>query len=288
MTSRSRTRPRVAAGHARRTRPVRRSSAGLTRVRSAALLALLASGAAIYGVGAAPAFGFATLDLSGMRYTDEAAVRSRLDIQPGTNLFGLATEPLEARLLELPTVTRASVSVELPATLSVEVAERSPILVWQIGERRHLVDRDGRLFAELGARPTDEARSLPVVDDRRATSTSLAVGMNVDPVDLDAATRLGSLRPTDVGSAARGLRVELTDDNGYVVRAEPSGWTAVFGFYTPSLRTPDMIPGQVQLLRSLLLEEGERNVVRVTLASETDGTFTTPRPEPTPEPTPEP
>jgi hypothetical protein len=249
-----------------------------------ALLALLASGAGIYGVGAAPAFGLASLDVAGLRYTDEAAIRSRLAIPPGTNLFGLATEPLEAKLRELPTVTRAAVSVELPTTLSVEIAERSPILVWQVGERRHLVDRDGRLFAELGARPTEEARSLPVVDDRRAASASLAVGMDVDPVDLDAATRLGSLRPTDVGSAARDLIVELTDEEGYVLRAAPSGWAAVFGFYTPSLRTPEIIPGQVQLLRSLLVEEGERNVVRATLAGETDGTFTTPRPDPTPEP----
>ena len=54
----------------------------------------------------------------------------------------------------------------------------------------------------------------------------------------------------------------------------PSGWRAVFGFYTASLRTPELVPGQVRLLRSLLIGR-EAMVDRVILASETDGTYTT-------------
>ncbi len=276
MTARSR--PRTPGGHARRTRPVRRASAGLTPVRAGALLAMLASAAAVYGVGAAPAFTLTGLDLVGIRYTDEAAVRQRLAIPDGTNVFRLDTEPLEKRLRELPTVERAAVDVRLPGTLAVEVAERTPILVWRVGERGFLVDRQGALFAELGREQVEEARSLPEVDDQRAASAELAVGQRLDAVDLDAATRLGSLTPSDVGSAAPRLRLQLTDPNGYVLRAEPESWAAIFGFYTASLRTPAIIPGQVRLLRSLLVEQGERNVVRIVLASETDGTFTTPPP----------
>ena len=47
----------------------------------------------------------------------------------------------------------------------------------------------------------------------------------------------------------------------------------MFGFYTPSLRTPELVPGQVRLLRSLLIGR-EPLVDRVILASETDGTYT--------------
>jgi hypothetical protein len=47
---------------------------------------------------------------------------------------------------------------------------------------------------------------------------------------------------------------------------------AVFGYYTPSLRTTDIIPGQVRLLRSLLLGR-EGLIERIVLASETDGTY---------------
>ena len=56
----------------------------------------------------------------------------------------------------------------------------------------------------------------------------------------------------------------------------------MFGFYTPSLRTTELIPGQVRLLRSLL-DGREPHVDRVILATETDGTYT-PRATPEAEP----
>jgi hypothetical protein len=251
-------------------------------VRAGAALAMLASAAAIYGVSASSAFGVADVDVAGIRYSDETAVHDRLAVPAGANLFGLATEPLEARLLELPTIASASVDVRLPATLEVRIAEREPVLVWQVAKRRLLVDADGVLFAELAGRPTADAGALPVVADRRGASASLDVGDRLEPVDRDAATRLASLHPSDVGSAVPGLAVEVTDVHGFVIRATPASWHAVFGFYTPSLRTPEIIPGQVRALCSLLLEQGESNVERIVLASETDGTFTTPRPSAAP------
>jgi hypothetical protein len=72
----------------------------------------------------------------------------------------------------------------------------------------------------------------------------------------------------------------VTDENGFVVSAMPGGWSAVFGFYTPSLRRPDLIAGQVRLLRSLLGGR-EPSVDRVILASDTSGTLI-PRPSATP------
>jgi hypothetical protein len=70
------------------------------------------------------------------------------------------------------------------------------------------------------------------------------------------------------------------DEDGFVVAAS-GGWQAVFGFYSPATRSTDMIPGQVRLLRSMLLEAGEATVRRVILASATDGTYmprSTPKP----------
>ena len=202
------------------------------------------------------------------------------------NLFGLRTGALEAGLLELPTVRSADVGVGLPDSLLVRLEERTPVLVWRVGARRYLVDRDGNLFARVGDEPPAEVAALPVVEDRRATSAGLSVGGRLEAVDLDAATRLASLLPADVGSEAEGLSVIVSDMNGFVVRSRPEGWSAVFGFYTLSLRTPDLIPGQVRLLRSLLIGR-EPLLDRVILASETDGTYTvkpTPRPSATPAP----
>ena len=61
----------------------------------------------------------------------------------------------------------------------------------------------------------------------------------------------------------------------------PADWAATFGYYTQSLRTTELIPGQVRLLRSLLVGR-EGLIERIVLASETDGTYI---PKPTPKPT---
>jgi membrane-associated protease RseP (regulator of RpoE activity) len=274
----------------RRTRTVRRASAGLSPIRAGALLAMLLAATAVYGVANSSAFVFEDLRLEGAAFTDPAVVEEALEDVRGRNLFGLRTGALEGGLRELPTVRDADVSVRLPDSLVVRVEERTPILVWRVGARRYLADADGRLFARIGEDPAEaaaaKAAALPVVEDRRAASAGLSVGGRLEAVDLDAATRLASLGPADVGSEADALTVAVSDANGFVIRARPDGWSAVFGFYTLSLRTPELIPGQVRLLRSLLVGR-EPLIERVILASETDGTYTlkpTPRPSATPSP----
>jgi hypothetical protein len=98
---------------------------------------------------------------------------------------------------------------------------------------------------------------------------------------VEVANRLGSLEPADVGSAAERLRLTVDDVDGFLVSVS-GGWTAVFGFYSPATRSAEMIPGQVRLLRSLLLDR-EPNTRRIILASVTDGTYV---PRSTPKATP--
>jgi hypothetical protein len=245
---------------------------------------MLVSAAAIYGVGASPAFDYARMEVNDLRFTDAGAVEAALAESRGENLFRLSTGPLQAKLETIPTVAHARIDVRLPGTLAVTLQERVPVLIWQAGKSRYLADADGSLFALLGDTPPPEAAGLPVVDDRRSASAGLAVGSRLDPVDIDAATRLASLVPGDVGSSAVGLAVAVTDENGFVVTTRPAGWSAVFGFYTPSLRTTALIPDQVRLLRSLLIGR-EQLVERVILASGTDGTYV-PRATPSPSPKP--
>ena len=265
----------------RRTPRIRRASAGLSPVRAGATLVLLLSAAAVYGVANSSAFEFAAMRLEGASYTAAVDVNGILDRVRGENLFRLDTGPLEEELGALPTVLAATVAVRLPDTLVVNLDERTAIIIWRVGERRYLVDVDGTLFARLGDLPPREAARLPVIDDRRAASPGLSIGRRLDAVDLDAATRLASLLPRDVGSEAEGLDVQVGDANGFVLRSRPASWTAIFGFYTASLRTPEIVPGQVRLLRSLLIGR-EPLVERIVLASESDGTFIA---KPTPMPT---
>jgi cell division septal protein FtsQ len=262
---------RRAGGPGRRTRRIRRASAGLTPVRAGAALAMLLSAGAVYGLAATSAFGFAKLQIEGAAITSEATIRESLALTEGENLFEIATDPLAARLREIPAIAGATISIGLPDTVAVRIEERQPILVWRIEDRRLLVDRSGLLFAKVTGASPPAVAELPVIVDTRAASRKLTVGKTVDAIDLDAATRLASLTPQAIGSSASGLSVGVTDANGFVVSSVPESWEAVFGFYGRSLRKPDLIPGQVLVLQNLLLDR-ESTVAQVILGDDRAGT----------------
>jgi cell division septal protein FtsQ len=276
-------------GGARRTPKVRRRSAGLTPVRAGALLALLVALTGLYGATRSDAFTVRRTAITGAAWTPEEAVRSALAIPAGQNLFTLGTRELERRLEAMPAIRGASISVVLPDEVRVAVSERVPLLAWKVGDQRYLVDEDGFLFARVEGPVADRAEDLPVVDDRRLAGEGLTLGSTLDPVVLDAALRLGSLQPADLGTAATHLDIRVDDEDGFVMTADPVGWSATFGFYTPTLRTTELIPGQVRLLRSMLAQAGEGTVLKVILADDRSGTrIPRPSPSPTPKPTPKP
>ena len=262
---------------------VRRPRIGrlVTPARAAGLLGMLASGFMLTFVTGPSAFALARTQVPSLQWTADADLRAALALPNDANVFQLDTAPLENALEALPAVAAAEVGVALPdAAIVVTIQEREAILAWEAGDLRYLADREGVIFA-TAARDAELRPAVAVVEDRRSgAADSLAVGARLDPVDLDVATRLASLTPADVGSAASHLRVRITNLDGFVVYVE-KGWTAVFGFYSPATRDTGLIPGQVRLLRSFLADR-EANVARVILASEADGTYV---PRSTPKPT---
>ncbi len=253
---------------------------------------MVVTGAATWGVAASPAFGIRTTDLSGMVVTTEADVDAVLALgNPAPNAFMLATDGLRTGLEAIPSVAGANVSVALPGTLVVHIVERTPILAWRSGPSLFLVDRDGRVIADAGSAGASPAAraiaaGLPTVDDRRVPAAQggdlvsevqplLAIGGRLGPIELDVATRLLSLRPADVGSAAGALQVRLDDEDGWTLHPTVDRpWTGVFGFYSATLRPADLVPEQARLLRSLLAGR-EAQLLRVVLADGAHGTYTT-------------
>jgi hypothetical protein len=185
----------------------------------------------------------------------------------------MRTDALIDALRTIPTVRDAQVSIELPDTVRVHIDEREPILIWAVGDARFLVDRAGLLFAPAGDDSAAAIADLKVIRDTRTTGPSLGVGSTLDSIDLDVATRLGSLKPADLASGATALDVTVDDAEGFVVSSGKDGWIATFGIYTPTLRPPSMVPGQVRLLRSILIDHGEANLARIDLAKTLAGTF---------------
>ncbi len=252
---------------------IKRRSAGMTPLRAGAILLMLLCAAGTYGVVGTGAFTFHHLRIDGEHYTPEDAVTAALALPQGTNLVRLRTDTLADALLAIPTVGDAQVSIELPDTVRVHIDERQPILIWAAGESRFLVDRAGLLFAPAGDEKAAAIADLRVISDTRTTAAGLSVGSVLDPIDLDVATRLGSLQPADLASGAAALDVTVGDEAGFVVSSGKDGWIATFGIYTPTLRPPSMVPGQVRLLRSILIKQGEANLARIDLARTIEGTF---------------
>jgi len=266
----------AARGGAGRSRGIRRRSAGLTPVRAGALLALLAGILGLYGLSSSGAFIARHTTVTGATWTAQDTILAALAIPPSQNVFTVSSAALAGRLAGIPAIRATHVTVAFPDEIRVAVTERRALVTWEIGSHRYLVDETGFLFGELGDAPPSAADTLPVIEDARAVAAALAVGTSIDPVTLDAALRIGSLTPADLGSAAQGITIRVDDKDGFTVTARPTGWTAVFGFYTPTLRTTDLIRGQVRLLRSLLYGR-EAGVLRIVLADDRSGTYV-PRP----------
>ena len=209
-------------------------------------------------------------------YTSEDAVTSALALQQGANLVRLRTDAL----VDGPpddcrrSATRRSRS-SCPTRSRVDIDEREPILIWAIGRpRASWSTRTGLLFAPAGDESAGAIADLPVIDDARV-DRERAVGRlrprpdrprRRDPPRLASRRRTSAARPPPWTST-------VDDTAGFVVSTGQDGWIATFGIYTPTLRPPSMVPGQVRLLRSILIEHGEANLARIDLAKTTAGTF---------------
>ncbi len=277
---------------ARRRASQRRASSRLSPRRALAALVMVGAGAATWGVAASPAFVVRTTDVSGVVLTSDASLQAALTLgSPAPNAFTLQTDGLQAGLEAIPSIAQADVRVTLPGTLRVHVVERVPILAWRTADALLLVDRDGLVIADAAATDASAgaralAAGLPTVDDERAAGVPPggvvgevqplpSVGDQLGALEMDVATRLLSLRPADVGSSAPALQVVQDDQDGWIVRpAQGQAWTAIFGFYSATLRPPDLVPAQTRLLRGLL-EGRETRVVRIVLADGSHGTYTT-------------
>jgi hypothetical protein len=219
------------------------------------------------------------IELAGLGYTDAGAVFAALALSEtgSNNVFLLRTGDIRKRLLDLPSVADADVRVVLPNGLTVAVTERVAVLRVTHGGVTYLLDGDGVVLEARAANaPT---LPLPLIDDRRIElGTPFEVGRPIDPTESAAMLQIGALTPALLGSTATNLVLAADDTDGFTVTAEPFGWRAVFGFYTPTLRPPTLIGQQAQCLRNLLAE-GEAQIDTIYLAPQGDrcGTYL-PRP----------
>jgi hypothetical protein len=202
--------PRRPSAQVRRT-TVKRHSPGLnfTQIVAVGLIAAFAS--AIVVVGMSPTFAVRNIQVHGATFTDEAVVRSIVGMDGKPNAFGLDSSGIAATLVRLPAVQSASVSVELPSTVVVNIVERKPRLVWAIGSRRFVVDENGLIFGlvDTAGNPIPSAAGpLPSPgEEGNATDTPEATDTPVDTSSAVEPTASPTPEPTAVPTPTAKPRV---------------------------------------------------------------------------------
>lgn len=225
-----------------------------------------------------------TIEVRGATLLSPDALRQAAGIPLGSNLLAVDLRAVQLSLAALPFVASVQVRAALPDRVVIDVHEAPLLMRWRVAGSEWLIGGDGRVIGAVTEpilAPTAAAQIavLPLIDDQRATaglvSGAAFAASTIDPIILDAATRLAGLAPADAGSASTSFALTILDQYGFTLHATGGGaeWTAVFGTYSASIRPTTLIPGQVRLLRSLLRGR-EAAIGWVILADDQAGTFT--------------
>ena len=170
--------PRRYQTHVRR-QPVRHDGPALQTVQVLAGCLMTLCLAGVLAVTMAPGFAARSLVIHGAQFTSQSVIASIVGFDGSPNLFGLRTDRAADQLARLPAVEAASVKVQLPSTIVVTLTERSPKLIWVIGDKRYAVDQDGLLFGlvDTAGNPVPSSAGPPA--SPAATDASSGAGSSV-------------------------------------------------------------------------------------------------------------
>ncbi len=147
------------------------------RSRLLAVFLCLLLGAALYLAASRPEFHAAPAQVTGNQRISADEINSVLG-STGQSIFVLTSAQLESRLrLNYPDLESAHVSISLPNTISVDVVERKPVLLWQQGTGYTWIDAQGIAF-----RPRGAAAGLIAVAALATPPAPSAAAAPVDPL----------------------------------------------------------------------------------------------------------
>jgi cell division protein FtsQ len=152
------------------------------------------------------------VEVRGSNFLSESEVRELLGPAVGENILRLDIDELKAHLRASPWVRDAAVGRTLPDTLKVDVRERVPVALAELG-RLFLMDADGVVIDEYG--PRTSAFDLPIV-------------RGLDGLDAESrrerAQRAGALlrELEELAAEVSEVRVEDSGDLRVVLRGTPA------------------------------------------------------------------
>ncbi|MBW3575299.1 MAG: FtsQ-type POTRA domain-containing protein [Actinobacteria bacterium] len=185
------------------------------------------------------------VEVEGVVHTDAEEVRRAAAIDIGEAMLTVRGSRATRAIEKLPWVATATVVRSWPATVIVNVAERSAVAVADLGAHRQVIlGADGRQLAVV-SRGDQRAEGLPVL---QGLQFEPAPGQAVDPSDMGAlelAERLGAQFD------AAEVRVVVTDGAVEAALSRKPGGELVARF-----GTPDRLEAKVSALASVVQQAG--------------------------------
>ena len=159
------------------------------------------------------------VDVEGVVYANPELIASIVDSIDGEPILTVDLDAAEDKLLMIPWVRQARVSMHLPSRVTIEVVERSPIAFFRsVDGFNRVIDRDGRVLDVIEGDPVD---FTPII----GTGPNLSAGQNTEQPFLGAAELINAL-PSEL--RARLLTVTVSPE-GEVSLALTNDVEVLFG-----------------------------------------------------------
>ena len=133
------------------------------------------------------------VEVEGVVYANPELVASIVDSIDGEPVLTVDLDAAEDKLLMIPWVRQARVSMHLPSRVTIEVVERTPIAFFRsVDGFNRVIDRDGRVLDVIEGDPVD---FTPII----GTGPNLSAGQNTEQPFLGAAELINAL-PSELRS----------------------------------------------------------------------------------------
>ena len=133
------------------------------------------------------------VEVEGVVYANPELVESIVDGIDGEPILTVDLDAAEEKLLMIPWVRQARVSMHLPSRVTIEVVERAPIAFFRsVDGFNRVIDRDGRVLDVIEGDPVD---FTPII----GTGPNLSAGQNTEQPFLGAAELINAL-PSELRS----------------------------------------------------------------------------------------
>ena len=152
-----------------------------------------------------PILSIRQVDVEGAVYTDPVRLAEVVDDLDGSAILTADLDAAQKKLLEIPWVRQARVSMHLPSRVTVEIVERTPVAFFRaVDGFNRVIDRDGRILDVIEGDPTE---FTPII----GTGPNLSAGSFAEQPFLGSAQLINAL-PFDLLQRLKSVSVTPTGD----------------------------------------------------------------------------